>query len=266
MKQRRYKQRRPARNRTTGSTAGSGEPAAPPRPAQSRRWWRLARNLVLLLVVLTITVVAIAWVIVRQRIDATPAWWQPPQATPEVARAEAQAVEREVSAALTDVRPADESWTLTLTEAQANHWLSERLPRWLSNRRITLPEDVHRLLVDFSPGGITLGAALGGGSEERILGVTLHPALTGDALFTPAARVSVGTLGLPADAVLSRLPEEVRRPRADLDLAEILAARRPLLDPGELSLGDGRRVRITRLEVEEDRLVATCITLPHRPD
>ena len=27
-----------------------------------------------------------------------------------------------------------------------------------------------------------------------------------------------------------------------------------------------RRVRITRLEVEEDRLVATCITLPHRPD
>lgn len=260
MNKRRYKQRRPQGARRASSPTSTEQPEA----LRRRRFWRLVRVSLAAFLVVGLTVVVIGYLVVKKRINETPEWWQPPMEDAAEMRANAQHVERAVTAAMTDIRPADETWTLTVSEEQANHWLAERLPRWLEHRRIELPQSVHRVLVDFSEEGVTLGVSLEIEGVERILGVTVRPEVSGDALWAVADHFSVGTLRLPADAVMARLPEGVARPRADLPMDAILSGERHVVSPPEMSLGDGRRVLIRKLEFDENGVSATCVTLsPH---
>ena len=233
---------------------------------------------------------------------ATPDWWQRPAAATLLIQAKgptkssslgtaanfpaswsqrAAEVENAVLAQLSLVRMGSrdrdgvwrsDPWSVSISEEDASAWLATRLPRWIASREgdDAWPSQVAQIRVSFRDGSIVAGALLvGGAASSQVLGVETRPEVDANgALLTPATRVRVGRVSLPA----SWLVDTVRARASDFVPAETLAtpvaqaAMRALMGQGPLTrdavirLDDGRRVRILKLAPRDGRLDMTFQT------
>lgn len=139
----------------------------------------------------------------------TPTWWDAPRtvaATPEEATTLAQSVENRLVSEFNAVREGETAeWSVSLTEAEANAWLAERLPKWLANQEIEsemleLVEEVRLFLED---GRIRIGAALRDGPESEQVRIYSALVSTDQGTETAPFRIEdmgVGRLSMPIGA------------------------------------------------------------------
>lgn len=166
---------------------------------------------------------------------------------------------------------ASDEWRFTVRASDANAWLNTRLPAWLTRAEdlSTWPEEVRQLQVDFRNGTIWLGVELEVGGMVRVLSAEVEPVVREDgSLWLPARVIRIGTLPLPAGAVLSTakdrademVPASIRR-QADTDLLwnAFLGRSAVALEPA-IRLPDGRRVRILGLRASGGTLEVRCRT------
>lgn len=163
-------------------------------------------------------------------------------------------------------------WAFAITASDANAWLNTRLPKWLQDSEPDLdwPRAVHELQVDFDEALIRVGVLLRGrGGERQIVSATLTPELREDgSLWMRAAWVHIGRLPVPASWVLDQGEVQTRRhlgeQAAEVSRQEALfrvfAGDLPAMEDASVRLGDGRRVRIMRLQPRRGRLEVVCRT------
>ncbi|MCA9287833.1 MAG: hypothetical protein KDA05_04565 [Phycisphaerales bacterium] len=166
---------------------------------------------------------------------------------------------------------ASDEWRFTVRAGDANAWLNTRLPAWLTRSEdlSSWPDEVRQLQVDFRNGTIWLGVELDVGGMVRVLSAEVHPEVREDgSLWLPARVIRIGTLPLPAGAVLSTakgraddlVPASIRR-QADTNLLwnAFLGRSAVALEPA-IRLPDGRRVRILGLRASGGVLEVRCRT------
>ena len=164
-----------------------------------------------------------------------------------------------------------DAFTLEVTAAEVNAWMNVRLPKWLANQKDEFhwPPELSDVQVEFHDDRITLGARVRAGERHQVLTATLRPRLEADGrLFLPAQSVNLGRLSIPASWVLdpirdsaeSYIPEQVRRlPETDL-LFGAFGGEGPLLERAVVRLGDGRRVRVLKVQPRDGKLQILCQT------
>lgn len=205
----------------------------------------------------------------RRLATRPPEWWSPPVATDPATLETARAVENGVTTLLHQPHAASESWTLSLNEADANAWLAARLHDWVMNQDANTewPEQLRDVSLDYRRGTITLGARVMLDEFPTILSATLVPSIDDDgAMWLKASSFAVGRLSVPAswmlragDSPLRRIvPSNLTDSRDAGPVLDVLAGEAPLTRRPILKLSDGRRVRVTAIQVDADRLLVTC--------
>ncbi len=187
---------------------------------------------------------------------------------------------------------ASEPWTIRVSSADANAWLAARLRPWLESQNaesggIRWPDDLRAIEVRFDSGRIDVGASIRphsgadeppvAGASEQVLSTSLQPEFrAGGSLWLPATSTSIGRLSVPSSWALSRAAAGAKRagiaharPGADptsspelRDIISALSGERPAMTTPIIRIGDGRRVRLLKLEPRDDALYITCQTLP----
>jgi len=262
-----------------------------------RRW--ILRSAVAALI-LIITAVFAGIMLAR----TPPSWWRIIDANSKPVQEAAQRVENGAATQLTRIRksdpggagnPADSKpWTIKLTAADANAWLAARLRPWLESQEgaaFRWPADLDRVQVDFDAGRINLGASVRspGRSGPEIFTASLLPEFRSDGgLWLPAQSVSIGRLSMPvswmiSDSTLKKaaaattaaapkaapqpaVPDSVTSLPQTRDLLAALADQRPMMQSPIIKIGDGRRVRILKLDPRDGALYITCQTLGQIPE
>jgi hypothetical protein len=162
-------------------------------------------------------------------------------------------------------------WTVEVNAAEVNAWLNVRLPLWLANQKDTFhwPRNMSDVQVDFAQDRITIGARVRAGERSQVLTATLSPVLDQEGrLYTPARWVNVGRLSIPASWVLdtaqgsakSYIPPELLRLPETRQVFEAFEGSGPLVQHAVVKLGDGRRVRVLKVQPREGKLLVTCQT------
>lgn len=200
---------------------------------------------------------------------ATPSWWAQTMPADERARL---AKQTENSVITLVHRPQGERWSLEIDESAVNAWIAEKLPAWLNHGEgaDTWPPEITELRMIFGDDRLLLAARIHDPSTDttRVVGATLAPRITDTGqLWIPARRVHIGALDLPGGSLIARtadsdvLPAQLReRPTVPL-LLQALAGDRPALESAELRLGDGRRVRVESMTLEDGRATLVCQTV-----
>lgn len=223
---------------------------------------------------------------------ARPSWWREIDPTNELITAAALRVENGAATQLTQIRRASDSaqasapWTIKLSSADANAWLAARLRPWLESQsaEFTWPEELRAIEVRFNAGRIDIGASVGNrtpkaadatASATRVITASLRPEFReSGSLWLPAAGTTVGRLAVPPSWMLSRaapaanrssskvVPDSLRSMPELRDVISALSGDRPIMQTPVIRIGDGRRVRLLKLEPRDDALYITCQTLP----
>lgn len=260
-------------------------PAGLPSPSRRRRW-------LLVYIPGAMLVAGLLALMALGLAGARPAWWRDIDPTNEHIAAAALRVENGAATQLTQIRRAADSnqtsapWTIKLSSADANAWLAARLRPWLESQsaEFTWPEELRAVEVRFNAGRIDIGASVGdriaktpnaAASPARFITASLRPEFReSGSLWLPAASTSVGRLTLPSSWMLSRaapaakrtgsktLPDALRSMPELRDVISALSGERPLMQTPVIRIGDGRRVRLLKLEPRDDALYITCQTLP----
>jgi hypothetical protein len=193
---------------------------------------------------------------------ARPTWWRD-SASDSERRALAGAVDNGAWTAVTQVRPmsggsggnqglASEPWAVSLTSEGATAWLNEKLPRWLQAQgHAARVPDGAELQAAFAEGVVRVGVRMQ--DEERFVSLELRPRIDRDGLWLTASTASVGRLDVPVSMLLGESPGRG-------GVADILTGRTPALSAAVFKLPDGRRVRLMKFEVVDERLVLTMRT------
>ncbi len=260
-------------------------PAGAPAPSRRRRW-------LLVSIPGAMLVAGLLALIALGLAGARPAWWRDIDPTNEHIAAAALRVENGAATQLTQIRRAADSnqtsapWTIKLSSADANAWLAARLRPWLESQsaEFTWPEELRAVEVRFNAGRIDIGASVGdrtsktpnaAPSPTRFITASLRPEFReSGSLWLPAASTSVGRLAVPSSWMLSRaapaakragsktLPDALRSMPELRDVISALSGERPIMRTPVIRIGDGRRVRLLKLEPRDDALYITCQTLP----
>lgn len=212
-----------------------------------------------------------SWFLARSR----PAWWTPaaaPSNSADAAERLEHAVMRQITAmrpvaepapALTPAAVASESaaeWAVSIRQEDVAAWLQDRFPRWVASRGGAWPEDVSPPRIQLRADSILLGAAVRG-VEGDVLWVDALPEVRADgSLWLAVNRTGIGRLPLPAAQILERLPQNLLGDAASRVL-DIAAGRAPIAPKAELSLDDGRRVRLLSLRVHDGWLEVKAATI-----
>lgn len=265
---------------TATPVPSSTEPAP---VAPKRSWRRIGVGAVFTLVVL----VGAAALIGAALAQEPPSWWRVIDARDPALAAKAQLIENGAATQLTKIRAAGDGqavgppWTIALKAEDANAWLATRLGRWLEsqdNAKVRWPKELGQVQVAFDDGMITLAASVhaGGaknGSQAQVLSASLRPDLRPDgSLWMPARQVGLGRLAMPASWMLSpagdakmhvaEVPESIRALPQTKDLLKVLSGEIAAMRSATVKIGDGRRVRLLKLESRGGVLLITCQTLP----
>ncbi len=244
--------------------------------SRRRRRSRFLRIVLAILVILLMTLVVVAAAGYRLTTQ-TPRWWASidPQDAGVIDRAERveNALTSELSRAdregvSDDGHWQSEIWEIRLSAEEANAWLNARLPRWAENRLedFQWPADVRSIQVAFEPGAVRLGASVVLDERERVLSAELMPRVADDgSVWLDVGWMYVGRLPVPAGLLLQTELFDLAPPSVADDpglarLAEALAGKHAIVREPIIALGDGRRVRITSMELRDAELVLTCRT------
>jgi len=230
-----------------------------------------------------------------------PAWWPAVKPADPATLAAAEAVENAVISQLSLARQTEpgfnptgpgewrsQTWSVSLSEADANAWLACRLPQWLQNREeVAWPSEVGVVQVSFEEGLVRIGALVGpnpagppggggvagrrggGGADRQVLGASLVPVLRGDgSLWVSARAFQAGRITIPAAWALRRvsdpsaplIPAGTRElPQAHAVLAA-LAGSVPAAAKATVRLDGGRRVRLLKIVPRDGRIELTFRT------
>ena len=216
-------------------------------------------------------------------VQESPTWWRTIHAddprTIETARRLENGVVSELHharARADDAGPAEtlwrsDDWTVALRAADANAWLSARLPRWLASYddEVDWPAELSELQVQFEEDRIHVGAKIDVDGHDRVFSATLRPVMRDDgSIWMRADTVRVGRLGLPAAWVLqdserlirAYVPEEFRGFEETEGMFSAFRGELPLVNEPVITLEDGRRVRLLALASRRGYLEITCRT------
>ena len=172
----------------------------------------------------------------------------------------AVATENRITTALTARRPDGATWSLLLTEREANAWLDERLRLWVERQQPgALPASARRVAVNFTPQSLRIAvdhAASPGDTrrERRVLSLRLspqHDQHQSHARFVPRA-IAVNRLPIPAIAAAIAkplLPTELRD--AAPQLANIFNTNRQNQSPIDLDIDGHRTARLIAVDLTD---------------
>ena len=213
---------------------------------------------------------------------SAPSWWRSLRRDDPALIALGERVENEIvnrlyrnradPAAPAPTRPwRSDPWTIEVRASEANAWLNSRLPKWLANQKddFRWPRDVAGIQVAFEPSLIRVGAKVSTGGRDQVLSATLEPRLESDGrLYMPATWLNLGRLSVPAEWVLQHaqkdatqyIPRDLRALPETQDLIAAFAGNQPARSSTLINLGDGRAVRILRLDPHNGTLRITCQT------
>ena len=195
----------------------------------------------------------------------TPDYWKPLNAADPQVRASAVQVEARVSSEMTLIRPAADTWQVTVDEADANSWLATRLPQWLANQGVSgaAVGVLRASMFHFADGKIEIATQVNLAGMEQILRFAYDrdPASDADGpLRLRLASVMAGRLPLPVETVIGQLsqhfPAGTQKQLEDFNRG--VALLRSLLLT--LPLGDGRNVRVVDFKIVGKTLTLTCKT------
>lgn len=205
-------------------------------------------------------------VVLWDRAGKAPTWYDPPDPQrAEVVQA-ADDVEYNLLAAAQEIRTADEVWAIRVREDHINAWLAARLPEWLAHDgRGGWPASLGTPQVSLEAAGIRLGIPVDEAGAERVMSVRLVPDLRDGTLRFTMDRAWVGQVGLPGapvSAFLELLREHAGSSFDDPDTRAIidLLTEERSTDP-EVTLADGRRVRLENLRLGDGTLDLSCRTV-----
>lgn len=240
--------------------AHDAETAANRLPPQPRRW---APRAALAVIAVATLLIMLSWALARNE----PSWWAAAGVDPATGSDLAERVERAAAGRLHKWEDQGREWTVALTAEQANAWLACRAPKWIANRSPKgVAAELPEIRLRFEDNAVVLAARAPGAS--RVVSARFSPEIRPDgSLWAGVGRASVGSLPLPASilhAAERSLPPDVRAEPAAARALAGLAGDGPVLERPAVSLEDGRRVRVTSVAVERDRLILTCVT--ERPE
>ncbi len=234
-----------------------------------RSFRRLLLRTLLAAILLLLIIAAVAYFSLTHYASRPPDWWQPPSPTDPATIDTAKAVENGVTTLLHEHRPPSQTWTMQLSEHDANAWLAARLKDWFENQSSDSrwPSEVTAVLLKADRGSINLGVRTLSRGSANVLSVALVPRIDTDgSLWLPARSFHVGQLAVPsawalraADSPLRRvLPPAIERSSEFGSILGVLAGDEPLTRSPILKLSDGRRVHVTGIAVELGQIFVTC--------
>lgn len=239
------------------------------------RYIRRKRGLIASAAVVLIGAVSVAVAIGLAMARSAPSWWIDIDATDPRNIELAELVQNGALSHLFEDRQSlvggSVEWPVKMTDEAANAWMNIKLPEWFAkiSDGLDWPESVQQLQMVFDNGTVRIGARVRTEIGTRIYSCAIVPELHEDgSLWMKARTVSMGRLTLPASWVLSGadasaakyIPEQLRGTAEAEALFEKLTGQLPLFDVAEVSLGDGRKVRLLGLRVRDGTVIAHCVT------
>lgn len=233
-----------------------------------RRVKRFFIGLLLSIVLIGAALAYTAWRLSWQQ----PTWYAPPNPKDERIVRLADDAEYDLLQKTQQMRPEEERWTLRLTAAQLNAWLSARLPQWIEHdANLQWPEQIGTPQVLIDDAGVRVAVpvttAVGEHPLTRTVVCTLRPAITSDGrLSLQLTSLALGKVWVPGEP-LTKLVQAVRDAAPEFlgdarvqQAVEILAGKATL--PAEYDLADGRRVSIKAVKLASGVIEMTAVTLP----
>jgi len=215
---------------------------------------------------------------------AAPAWWRSRRPADPVAIKAAEEVENGLVTEFSSVRPGDpkfqprpgqswqsEKWSVSLSEADANAWLNERLRTWITTKdsKVRWPEEVQEVQVEMVEGVLHIGTKVRTSAGSRVVALSVRPNVhAGGSLWMPAEGVQIGTIPLPSSFVLEWAERAVRElfpdsKTARVDTQNVLEAfqgKSALVRDPVVKLEGGRHVRLLGIATREGRMDLTFRT------
>lgn len=201
-------------------------------------------------------VLGVVLIVMLSGLDEVPRWWRERDAInpddPAIVQ-RAERIENAITTQLTAVRSIDDpSWSVKLSDEQANAWLSVRLRETIITHmgRVAWDERVERVLVRFEESGILIGVRIRhrGGSAIVSARVRLSIDERGD-LWANISSIRLGASRVPSWAI-NLLGE------GDVRVGHIR------LGPGALELGDGRAARLLGVRTRDQWMDVALETIP----
>lgn len=261
---------------TPEDAAPPAKPEAPPPAPQSlQAYLRTKRGLIAGAAVVLIGAASVAVALGLALARSAPSWWIDVDAEDPRNIELAELVQNGALSHLFEDRQSlvggSVEWPVKMTDEAANAWMNIKLPEWFAkiSDGMTWPDSVTQLQMVFDNGTVRIGARVRTDIGTRIYSCAIVPELRDDgSLWMRARTVSMGRLTLPAAWVLSGadthaaeyIPEQLRGTAEAEALFEKLTGQLPLFDVAEVSLGDGRRVRLLGLRVRDGSVIAHCVT------
>lgn len=201
-------------------------------------------------------ILGLGLIVMLSGLDEVPRWWRERDAInpddPAIVQ-RAERVENAITTQLTGVRnPDDPSWSVKLSDEQANAWLSVRLRETIITHmgHGAWDDRVERVLVRFEEAGILIGVRIHhrGGSSIVSARVRLRIDEHGD-LWANISAIRLGETRVPSWAI-NLLGE------GDVRIGHMR------LGPGALELGDGRAARLLAVRTRDQWMDVALETVP----
>lgn len=192
--------------------------------------------------------------VLYRRMTTPPAWWTPELSSDAHAAELAEDAEKGMTRVLSREREPGASWSVEITQDQANAWLATRLERWTRSQHAEWPVAVRGVRVGFAEGSVTIGVAIDAGGAVRYVSLTLAPdvAKAGTRRLR-ATQARVGVQEVPLSRVRSTVARHL--PDGALPPQAMDAISRGAIDlPESFALDDARRLRIIGVEARAARL------------
>ena len=224
------------------------------------RKWILTIGLIVIL--LASLLAAFSWSLSRR----APLWWRTTDPTNPKTIAVGTQVEQGVANLLYKMHDdPDAPWSITLHAADANAWLTTRFKAWLANRHpeFDWPDELHDLQVEFADNHIEIGVRIVTQKHTQILSIMLEPKIQADgSLWVRTRWIHLGRLPIPADLLLDAshnsdataihiIPARLKNMPETQHLIGSLKGEEALTPNPALNLGDGRRIRLLKLDTRQ---------------
>lgn len=230
--------------------------------AGARRGRRPVLRALLAVILLLVLALVIAGAVFIPRLTAEPDWWTPELSADAHAAELAEEAEKGMTRVLSREREPDQTWTVELTEDQANAWLATRLRRWAESQHAAWPEALRGVRIDFEPGALTIGLAAEVGSAMRFASLTLTPERAGDGpIMIRATGARIGVQPVPLSLIHTVLGDRIPEDAMPRGVARAIREGAAEL-PERYALDADRAVRIESVSIEAGRLLVTCSASP----
>lgn len=228
-------------------TTAAGEPRGRFSFILPTRWREFRRPLAAGVATLVLAVLVIV-LIGYFRAKSPPEWWV---AMPSPRPQDGEKLEHYLVSEGTRVRSTPDVWAVEISEGEINNWLAGRLSEWArSQGRSELAARLGSARVRVVPGEAVAGLVLSDGTAVWSASLAMRVSENGlEVLVTSGA---VGKLAIPTSWIADGIAKA----------AGVKATGSAIALPGNIKLGDGRRVQLTGIECLDGVVVLACRTIP----